>query len=251
MSSKYTFQAKSIALLIMLADVTVEVHDLPEIEVEAFGDEYICSHLESRMHAASLTVGFPIPLLRGGYAMSGNTNRQDGILTIDNWSIDESRKIKVVVRIPQGTPLALLNVLGDSVVGNTLGLLETQGSMGFKLDAGDVRQFELQSSSWFITNVASVTGSLKIQSSSHAKTIIGQIAGEKAEMQISSHATVEIKRGICLNLEVSASSHATAELGCTAGEARLRGSSHAIINLAKCEGVPSISHSSGARITVG
>jgi len=248
---KYTFFAPNIKVSLMFADLFVVAYDQPEIMVEAVGDDYVCSHLISKIVDQTLTVSFPVPLLNGRYTSTGSPQQINGTLCVDFEPVDLSRKIQVVIHIPGNTNLDVKKLIGNSHIGNFQGDLTLQGFMGFENFTGAVGNCEIGASSSFKASVERVVGNLMVNGSSSAKVQIGEVSSPSIKLDLSSHAHVSISGGIAISTKVSGSSGATASLDIASEIADLSGSSGANIHLRHCIKPPRISKSSGASVSVG
>lgn len=174
------FNASAVDVNQITADLTVEVHDRPELEVTIVGPESAVKAIKTYTRGDTLMIegeaspssgGMTIISRGGGSVVSiggGGSIRNVVMGSIRAGNIvvgggSEESDTKVTVKVPKGTSLRIASLDGNAQVGNIEAPLTVSANMGGSMNIGKVTDANLTIQGSTDLSIAEVNGNLSAQ----------------------------------------------------------------------------------------
>lgn len=166
-----SFNAHSLALDHVIADVTVNVRDGGQASVQIQGPRYLVNDMHTNGDGGTLTISGP-----------SNDNHSINVWDWSKWfdysDVDE-QKVKVWVTVPRGSDVNARHMIGDLTVGDTDGHLSVE-TVSSDVKVGRVNDAKLKVVGGGDISVTGVRNNLSLDIAGSGDVKIGNVGGSAA-----------------------------------------------------------------------
>lgn len=262
MRGPHNYQANSLDVRDLMANVVIGVHEHPYYEVSINGPKNLVDAILIDNSNGELTIlqdhassGAGIRFYGGNIRISGNAtvgNINTGSISIgSNVTVESaSSKITIEVKVPRHNPVSVSGVMGKIKIGETEGKLNLKLNDRSTANVNTVSDLDLNLSTGAEAFIVKVTGSLYINLSRGSKAAINEANSNTVNVSASSSGELSIYDGVMPQIEVDASFGSSVRIYGEVTDAKLSASSSAYISVDKVLGKLMRDQRSGGEIRV-